>query len=123
MADFEFKGQTYRLATLDAMTQFHVTRRLGPVMAAISGEGDLMGKVFHALGELSDGDAEYIVAKALGNCTMQQGDAWAKVYVGGRLMFDEIGMAGMITLTFETLKENLSDFFTILRSDSPPAAA
>lgn len=119
MADFELNGVTYRLARLDAMTQFHVSRRIMPLMAAMGGEseGDKLAKLFSAVGQLSDEDSEYVIGKCLADCRRQSGDTWAKVYVAGKLMFDDLGMMGMIALTFETLKENLADFFTGLGSN------
>lgn len=122
MAEFEFNGQTYALAKLDAMTQFHVSRRLMPIMGVMGDEGDVKEKLFRAVGELSDGDAEYVIGKCLADCRRKNGDAWAKIYQSGRLMFEDIGMTGMIQLTFATLKENLTDFFTGPSLGSLPGA-
>ena len=117
MVDFDLGGVTYRLAKLDAMTQFHVSRRIMPLMGAIGGEGDNMAKLFAAVGQLSDVDTEYVIGKCLADC--RRGDSSAKIYVSGKLMFDDIGMMGMLRLTMETLKENLADFFSGLGSASP----
>lgn len=123
MADFELNGVTYRLAKLDPMTQFHVSRRVMPLMAALGGDGDKMALVLEALGHLSDSDSEYVIGKCLADCRRKNGDTWAKIYVSGNLMFEDIGMKGMVQLTFATLRENLADFFTGLRSNlSAPEA-
>lgn len=122
MADFELGGVSYRLATLDAMTQFHVSRRIMPLMASLGG-ADKMSSLFAAIGNLSDEDAEYVIGKCLAECRRQNGEAWVKIYVNGRLMFEDIGMMGMVQLTFETLKENLSGFFSGLGSNLAVAAS
>lgn len=123
MANFDLNGVTYRLAKLDAMTQFHVSRRVMPLMAALGGDGDKMALLFGAVGRLSDEDSEYVIGKCLGGCLRMNGETGSKIYVAGRLMFDDIGMTGMVKLTFETLKENLSDFFTGLGSNLGAPAA
>lgn len=135
MAEIEFEGATYRLASLDPMTQFHVTRRLAPVMAAFRASveasaekadesgGAIMAGIMSALNEMSDADAEYVIGRCLTECRRKNGEAWAKVWAGGRLMFDDIGMPGMVRLTFETIRENMADFFSGPSSSSPSAAA
>lgn len=109
----EINGVTYQLATLDAMTQFHVMRRIMPIVGVISGD-DAMERAFRALGELSDEDSEYVLNKCLTGCMRKNGDNWAKVYVNGRLMFEDIGLPGMLRLAVATLKEPIAGFFTNL---------
>ncbi len=125
MAEFELDGVMYQLAKLDAMTQFHISRRIMPLMGALGGAGkkkaDGMARLFEAVGRLSDEDTEYVIGKCLAGCVKKDGGA--KVYVNGRLMFEDIGMMGMLRLTMETLKENLTDFFTGLGSPSLPAGS
>ncbi|PTR06444.1 hypothetical protein C8K11_12057 [Novosphingobium sp. GV055] len=133
MAEIEFEGATYRLASLDPMSQFHITRRIAPAMAAFQkgvaeiGDGEasgaIMASIMSALGELSDADAEYVIGRCLAECRRKNGEAWAKVWAGGRLMFDDIQMPGMIRLTFETIRENMADFFPGRSLSSPSAAA
>lgn len=126
--EIEISGHAYRLAKLDAMTQFHITRRLGGVLAAIRGgadNGDILALLMQAIGELSDADTEYVIGKCLTGCMRKQdGDAgWAAVYRHGQMIFSDIAMPDMLRLTWATLQANLSDFFTSLRSGSPPAGS
>lgn len=125
--EIEISGHSYRLAHLDAMSQFHVTRRLGGVLAAIRGgteeDVDVLSILMQAIGDLSDADTEYVIGKCLTGCLRQQeGDTgWAAVYRNGHMMFADIAMPDMLRLTWATLQANLSDFFTGLRSGSLPA--
>lgn len=126
--EIEVNGHSYRLAKLDAMTQFHITRRLGGVLAAIrsgSEGGDILAILMQAIGELPDADCEYVISRCLSGCTRrQEGDAgWASVYRHNQLMFADIAMPDMLRLTWATLQSNLSDFFTSLRSGSLPAVS
>lgn len=124
MADFEYNDHTYRLATLDAMTQLHIAKRIAPLigafqigLAAEEGERDeaLTKAVFGALGEIPDESVEYIVGKCLNGCLRLGGEKPVRIWNGGRLQFEDIGAAGMMKLTTETIKDQLSDFFTALR--------
>jgi len=126
MEEIEIGAHTYRLAKLDAMTQFHIIRRLGGVLAAVrdgAESGDVFTVLMQAVGDMSDEDSEYIIGRCLTGCTRKQsGDAgWAAVFRHGQLMFADIGMPDMLQLTWATLQSNLSDFFTGLRSGSLPA--
>jgi len=116
----EIDGKEYQLAKLNAMTQFHVSRRLMPVLASMSGEGDVMTKIMKAVGDLTDEDSEYIIGKCLSGCLRQRDDGkgWAKIYNNGNLLFEDIGLGEIIKLTMATIEENLSGFFTGLRSAS-----
>lgn len=126
--EIEVNGYSYRLTKLDAMSQFHVTRRLGGVLAAIRGGsegGDILAILMQAIGELSDADTEYVIGKCLTGCMRKQdGDAgWAPVFRHGQMMFADVTMPDMLRLTWATLQANLSDFFTSLRSGSLPAGS
>lgn len=120
MAEIEFKGATYRLGQLNAMAQFHVARRLAPVLATLVDAKDesFITLMVQAVGNLSDEDSEFIIGKCLADCRKVVDGTATKVYVNGQMMFEDIGMAGMIRLTIETLRENLADFFIGLRSGS-----
>jgi len=126
--EIEVNGYSYRLAKLDAMSQFHITRRLGGVLAAMrdgAEGGDILSVLMQAISELSDADSEYIIAKCLNGCMRRQdGDAgWAPVFRHNQMMFADIAMPDMLRLTWATLQANLSDFFTSLRSGSLPAGS
>lgn len=126
MEEIEIGAHTYRLAKLDAMTQFHIIRRLGGVLAAVrdgAESGDVFTVLMQAVGDMSDEDSEYIIAKCLNGCARRQdGDTgWAPVFRHGQMIFSDILMPEMLQLTWATLQSNLSDFFTGLRSGSLPA--
>lgn len=122
--EIEIDGQSYMLGQLDAMKQFHVTRRIAPVLAKLreGGDHDIMSVLIMAIGELSDVDSEYVVQTCLAGCRRKQaGDAgWAMIYRHGQLLFQDITMPAMLRLTWATLQANLADFFTGLRSGSAP---
>jgi len=117
MSDIEVNGIEYRIATLDAMTQFHIARRITPVLASMAGEGDVMEKLLTSIGNLSDADTEYVIGKCLTGCLRKREDGqFVKIYNSGRFMFEDIKLTEIIKLTMSTIEENLSDFFTGMRS-------
>lgn len=128
MTTVEINGNTYRIAKLHALAQFHVTRRLGPAIASVwlamsakSAEGGtptpadfatLLGPILQLLSSMSDEDANYIIYTCLTVVARQQdGGKFAAVATGSQLMFDDIDMSVLIKLVFETLKENLGNFW------------
>lgn len=122
-------GRTYQIGKLNALQQFHLTRRLGPVLvvAGISLDmlrkgmkvdiGDLVaiaGPVMDIVSRMSDEDSEYIVFMCLGVCRMKQGDSWAPLLSpeSKQLMFQNMEMPEMLRVALEVIKVNLGNFLT-----------
>lgn len=125
MDDIEIDGQFYRVGTLSAFEQFHVSRRLAPLLSAL-GMAELesmtkpgvniamlaLGPMSEALAAMSNADADYVMHTCLKVCSRKQGDGYARVMpTVGRLQFEDINMAQMMQLIVATLKQNLADFF------------
>lgn len=133
-------GNSYKLGRMDAMTQFHCTRRLAAVLASMGEsfkelqdrggakallheavtDGDvkpdvyrLMKPVLAAIGAMSDDDAEFVVNSCLKVVERGVGGdrGWAKVMQADVLMYQDIQMPAMLALTFHVLRTNLASFF------------
>jgi hypothetical protein len=129
--DVTVGDHNYRIGKLPAMTQFHVVRRIGPVLAsmgisitemAASGkslrnDGDLlsiMGTVSDVVAKMSNEDVEYVIYSCLDVVKRQQGERFMPVMTGRtNFQFQDIGMDTMLRLTVEVLKENLGGFFPV----------
>lgn len=148
--EYEHKGQTYRVGKLTAKQQFHVSRRLAPFLANVmhgldpkdllakaeqpeaqgaqAKEGETEGLAWLAplagtLADMPDEPLDYILNACLSVTERKQATGgWAKVQVEGALMFEDIDMAGMLTLAFNVLKHNLSGFFDALPQGLPGVA-
>ena len=148
MATFEVGEHTYRSGTIPAMQQFHVGRRLAPVLPAfrdlipiagmlqsMSGamkEGKPLSRedvteialavepVVKAFASLSDADCEYVLAATLGVTQRQQGQIWAPVWSksANALMFDDLDAAGMLQIAAIVLMGSFQRFFP-----TPPSAS
>ena len=142
--DLEIKGQPHRTGRLNARQQFHVTRRLAPVMIArmqgiaamaaivgasarpaadavepegqppLSGDALIAGfmPIANAIKALSDEEADYVITTCLSVCSkLVNGQAAPVQAPNGRLMFDDMDMAGMLKLVQAVVKENCESFF------------
>lgn len=133
MTEITINGQTYRIGRLDAMSAFHVARRLVPVLSAMGvslvrivseqspdgklTEGDLMAimePVMGVIAKMSNEDVEFVIMTCMGVLQRKQKDAWQRVLNGKSFQFQDITMPQMIQLTVAVVKENLSDFFAVL---------
>ena len=144
MNEVKVGDQSYRIGKLDAMKQFHVTRRILPFFTEIAkattdipdfsamSEEDrnieffkaLAGPLSTALSAMKDEDSEYIIYTCLGAVSRQQGQTWAPVVARGHsLMFEDIDLATMLRLTSEVVQENLSGFFRTALPKSDGAGA
>lgn len=121
----------YRIGQLSAMEQFHISRRLGPLLTAMGGEvfkllrgrqegekldiadfAGVAGPVALVLSKMSDEESEYIINTCLKVVKREQQGAWAPILTAtGLPLFADINMVGMVRLTHEVVKANLGDFF------------
>lgn len=139
--EIEVKGITYSVGKLNALTQFHISRRVAPILASmgislaalkagakisVEDMAVSLGPVSEVLANMSDEHVEYIIATTLAvvrrkQSTDAQGKAtWAPVARGAQLMFDDIDMAAMLRLVVAVLQENLANF---LRELGEPATS
>lgn len=129
--EFEIEGRTYKVNKIDARSQFHIVRRLAPVLGQVApavqgGKGgtDALPALANAIASLSDADADYVLfglLKALSR-KQDQGLGWGPVVTGTSIMYDDITMPTMLKLAWEALSFNMSGFFAALPSDLKEAA-
>jgi hypothetical protein len=130
--EVEFAGNRYQLGRLDAMTQFHVSRRIAPVLPPLirtymelaASDSPLtknlgllatsVQPVMDAISQLKDDDAEYVVGKCMAVVERQHMAGWAKVWspVHKVSLFDDIDVGVMLELTVRVVMENLGPFIS-----------
>lgn len=131
MVEIELNGQAYRIGTLNAMTQFHVSRRLAPMIPSVlpllasvrdgaytrAMEGDAADlaksaePLAQALSQMSDDNANFIIKTCLSVVRRKQDDGWRPVQnQEGALMFDDIDLVTMMQLAFRVIRESLGGF-------------
>jgi hypothetical protein len=140
MNDLTVNGLDYKFDKIPALAQFHIVRRLAPIIGELLGavgpslkggktevNQDEMLKalvpITTALAKLSDEDADYIIFGLLKVVTRKQsGGGWAKIVTGSVLMFDDIDMKVMVQLAVKSFMVNLGGFITALPSVSKEQA-
>lgn len=127
MSEFQVGTLTLRSKTIPARKQFHVVRRLAPLLAHL---GDLAGLASdtrdeaavlkaagtfgQALAELTDEAADYVLDAALAAAEVQQSDGgWAALRANGATMFP-LDMPGELSVAFHVLRANLAGFIDAL---------
>jgi len=117
--DFEINGQQYRSGKLNARQQFHVARRLAPVLGGLAtasqGKTDnfatFLQPIADAIAGMSDADCDYVLDNCLAIVQRQQGSSWANIFVNKAQMFDDIDMGVMLQIASKVITENLGGFF------------
>jgi hypothetical protein len=114
--DFEVAGSAYRSDKLDAKRQFHLARRLAPVISKIPGvpEAQLFEVIAGEISSMSDENCDYILDTCLSVVKRQQaGDLWVPVFNAraNRMQFEDIDMGAMLQIARHVLEENLQSFF------------
>ncbi len=126
--DFKVGEYNYRSGRLTAFQQFHVARKLGPILAKLgpsSGrEGlsmiDLLEPAVDALAEMPEADCDYVLRRCLSVVQRQVGTAWQSVWNDSakRLMFEDIDLAAMIQISMQVLGDNLGNFISAPASNT-----
>ena len=128
MTEFQINGITYSCSKLNAFDQFHVFRRLAPVLSVIGvdiskAKDDpmaLFNPVAKAIGDMSNADSEYVLNTCLGAVRRRQGDkVWAPLMSRGGLQFDDVQLPEMLQITWHVLQENFSNFLAVLPGSAP----
>lgn len=123
----------YTVGKLDAMRQFHVQRRLMPMVMAMGLSSEkvksaleetkeaailqfILGPASQILATMSNEDVEYVIQTCLSVVRRNAAPAgtppaWAQVMVNGSMMFPDIDAPVMMRLVFEVLRSNMRDFF------------
>ena len=130
MLEFQVNGQEYRAGKLTAMQQFHIVRKLAPIIGKAAPVFDAVrgGDEIHALPALADAlaavpnaDAEFVLYGLLAAVKRKEphGTGYAPVCVGESIMYADVAedMAVMMQLAWHALKHNLAGFFAALPSD------
>ncbi len=128
MNEITISGNTYRYGKLNAFQQFHLERRILPLVfsafplfdsvasdgedAVVSWE-DVVEKakpLADALSGMPDEDAEYVIRTCLSVVYRKQGMEWSPVVSDGSLMFDDLDAFETVLLGFFVIRRNLANF-------------
>lgn len=128
--EIDIGGKTYRIGKLAATTQFHIARKIGPMVPALMGlyfEALNSGKPLHdslaelvfaakpfldGLAALPDEASNYVIAECMLVVHRRDGSLWFPVWSAqaNAPMFDDIDLRLLLELTSRVLGVNLGPF-------------
>lgn len=145
MAEIELSGNRYSIGRLNAKQQFHLSRRIAPVLPPLipvylrlaqggtplmddpSSLGELLQPFTDGLAAMKDEDADYIMGVCLSVVQRQQNGAWANVWSTsqGVCMFQDMDLGVILPLIVRVITQNLGPFMQGLLTShgSGPAEA
>ncbi len=121
----------YRTGKLDSWQQFHVSRKIAPLMFAyMQGAGTevknaiktgtapeeisifaVVGPVAEMFSKMSKEDSEYVLSNCMSVCHRAVGEQWQIVYaLDGGFMFNDMDFVSMMKLSIAVIKDNLGNF-------------
>lgn len=139
--DFEIGGRKFRLGKMDAFRQFHVVRRIGPILSdllpalkdgvknpdlsnlseseKLDGIAKFVTPIMSGLSRLSDADAELVLYSLLGSVEMQQALSgnWMHIATKGAnpiLMVQDLELPVLLQIAGRAFVHNLAGFFSAL---------
>lgn len=138
--EFEAGGRKFKLSKLDAFKQFHIVRRLGPILGdvitAMQGAGKLpkvkgleelseiekldqiaklVTPIMNGLSKLSDEDANKVLLGLCSAAEVQQQPIgnWARVANESGLLMQDLDLPILIQVAGRAFAYNLTGFFAI----------
>lgn len=132
--DFTIGGREFKLNKLDAFKQFHIVRRIAPLLSELLpamkdatklkefeglSEDDKFGRVagfvgpiMKGLSNLSDADADLVLFGLLSSVEMKQSAGnWAKVATTSMLMIQDLELPVLLQIAGKAFMFNLAGFF------------
>lgn len=134
---FEIGGRKFKMYKMDAFKQFHIVRRMTPILTEMlpamktisrKKEGQteeeklddlakFLTPVMEGLSKLSDEDANRVLYGLLSACDIQQtGGNWAKIATDSMLMMQDLELPVLLQAAGKVFMYNLSGFFVGLPS-------
>lgn len=135
--DFTAGGREFKLNKIDPFKQFHIVRRLGPILgdiipvaqkikSAISGTEEteeqkleavalIAQPVLNGLSKLSEEDANSVLLGLLSSVEVKQPPVgnWARVARDNQLMISDLELPLMLQVAGRAFAYNLASFFAI----------
>lgn len=139
---FEIGGRKFKMNKMDAFKQFHIVRRIGPILAGmlpmvgevkkisvaenisegekLDGFAKVAGPIMMGLSKLSDEDSNKVLFGLLSSVEIQQGGSgnWAKISTDSMLMMNDLELPMLLQIAGRAFMYNLSGFFSALPAQS-----
>lgn len=126
---FDVNGQTYEATKLDAFKQFHLSRKIAPVIPTLiplfveiskgkdltkdlSGLAGMLQPFADGLANLSDEHSEFVLKTCLSAVRRKQADKWVPIWSnsGNVCLFDDMDIGVMIQVAINVIQDSLGGF-------------
>ena len=138
MTEFEINGRKFKVGKLNAFKQFHIVRRISPVLAdllpaikdfqrfqKVQGNktedqkldevATVLGPILTGFSKLKDADSEFVLLGLLSVAEMNgPGPGWSKVATDSMLMIQDLELPILLQIAGRVFLENLASFFRVL---------
>ena len=132
---FQINGISFKISKLNAFKQFHIVRRLAPILGEMvpvlqklsssslqSDQLALLEPIMKGLGSLSDADSDKVLLGLLSCVEMKQATGnWAMLVRNDQLMFGDLELPVMLQAAGRAFAFNMAGFFSGLQPASPEA--
>jgi hypothetical protein len=127
--EIELNGYTYRIGKLNAMDQFHVSRRIAPIIPTLipvflklaqgggltgnlSALGDALQPFAEGISTMSDEASEFVLSTCLSVVHRQTGQTWAPVWSRQHKasMFEDMDLSVLLNLAIRVIKDSMEPF-------------
>lgn len=139
---FDINGTSFKLSKIDAFKQFHIVRRIAPILSDLvpamssikSASKDteelseserldhfaaIAAPVMSGLSKLSDQDADRVLFGLLSSVEMQQSAGnWARLATDKMLMIQNLDLPVLLQCAGRAFAYNLQSFFVVARQVS-----
>lgn len=135
--DFTFGGHQYKCNKINAMKQFHIARRMVPVLNGLAPQIPELAKmeksrssmdedqllemtakfltpIMDGMSKLSDADSEVVIHGLLASVEVNRHGAWSYMSRDGRLVFEDIELPEMLYAAGRAFMFNMAGFFSVL---------
>jgi hypothetical protein len=136
--NFEIGDRKFKVSKINAMKQFHIVRRIGPILGEmmpaiqkiakskeqlsqeeqLEHAAEFVTPIMNGLSRLSDKDADFVLFSLLAAVEINQDGAWSKLVVNDNLMFDMLGLPVLLQAAGRAFMYNMTGFFGALRQSS-----
>lgn len=130
--DFEIGSRKFKLNKIDAFKQFHIVRRIAPILSDLlpvaqkfqkMSDAELsndqvaaLAPILNGLSKLSDDDSNRVLMGLLSSVEMQQTAAggWARLASNDMLMFQDLELPVLLQCAGRAFMFNMQGFFGVL---------
>lgn len=125
---FEVNGKSYTSEKLGAMDQFHLMRKLTPILLSITKTAgglrsllttddkqmdlSLLVPIAEEFSKLPESDCNYILSLCLGTVRRVEGAGYAPIWskTANAPLYNDINMISMLQIAIKVIQDNLGDF-------------